>query len=718
MTLFGSLKTSFTGLSAQGTKMGAISDNIANVSTVGYKRTDVQFSTLVTERIGKTKFNPGGVTARPLQTVDVRGNIQGTSRSTHIAVEGDGMFVVSEEGTFAATRETVRYTRSGAFRPDDDGYLRNSALYYLQGYPTNRDGTPARDGVDFDSLDQNFTDLEPVDINRISSLAEETDNVRIRATLPAEATTQITLRDGDNSGALTTADVVAGIAGAAKADYTSTVQVYDAQGTPRKVTLEWYKLGDSVNSAGTAQSDSTPNEWAVHIDSRSGIEGLQNSTLAYSVNVVANPTIAGAAGMASLGGFTGSISSFVNRLNSVTAGTDGLGANEIFVATNNGYNTATGNYEITVERRDTTAAAGVAALATETISFSPTAVAGTAAGTTGVANQITYTPPSNSEVGLVSFIGNFNEATEGSDLITAGGFSTQTLFVKFNGDGSMRNVWTDLQQMRADVNNTDGNGIDDQAIGNRETEVGNTPRQFGIAAYTASNAGRVAESGAATDISTNTDISNFTTDFLLKTAGQATDTVQPQQARSPFNEQGSQPLFFELFMGRGTTLGDSLVGSTATNDSFDGTGLDGINSLDSGADEPFLETLFIQQDGIRAGIVTGVTVDGGGLVTAIYDNGMTRPIYQLALAKFANYNGLVNESGNVYQESEESGDVLMVKPGRSGVGEIRGSALEQANVDLGSEFTDMIITQQAFTANTRSITTTDEMLTDINNLVR
>jgi len=714
MTLFGSLKTSVTGLSAQSTKMGAISDNIANVSTVGYKRTDVQFATLVTERIGDTKFTPGGVTARPRQTLDVQGIIQGSAKSTDLAVSGAGMFIVTEEDTFGVTRDNALYTRSGSFRPDDDGYLRNAAGFYLQGYTTNRDGTPARDGVDFEALEQNFDDLEPVDINRISNIAEETDNIKIRANLPAEATNQITITDIDNDGALTTADVNRGIASATAADFSSSVQIFDAEGTPRTLTLNWYKLGDSSDTAGNTNTDGTPNEWALHIDARTGLSDMQNSTENYTVNAAAGVNLTGVA-VDTLDNFSGTITSFVDAINGIALGgttTDGIGATEKMVATNLGYNDGTGTYQVQVDRVESTTGA---VTATETIEFDPTAAAGTA--TAGNAD-VTYTPPADVEVGLVSFVGDFDESVEGSDLVTAGGFATQTLFVKFNGDGSLRNIWTDVQAMRADVLDTDGDGIDGSAIGNRETDASETPRQIGIAAYTATNAGQVPESGAAVDIGTALTTNNFTTDFLLKEDGDATDTVAAQQANSPFAEQGAQPLFAELFLGRGTTVGDSLVGNTSTDDTFDGTGLDGFTQFDSGEADPILETLFIQQDGIRSGTVNDVEVSADGLVTAIYDNGLTRPIYQLALAKFANYNGLINKSGNVYQESEESGDVLLAKPGLSGLGDVVGGAVENANVDLGEEFTDMIVTQQAFTANTRSITTTDEMLTDINNLIR
>ncbi|MEM6490719.1 MAG: flagellar hook basal-body protein, partial [Pseudomonadota bacterium] len=193
MTLFASLKVSTLGLNAQGTKMGAISDNIANVNTVGYKRTDVQFSTLVTERIRETRFTPGGVTARPRQTVDQAGQLLGTGISTDFAVSGRGMFIVSEEATFSASTsdDGLAYTRAGSFRADSDGFLVNTAGYYLQGWTVNRNGEVTLDGTDASTIidSPTFTDLQPVNVNRFSNIAEQTENQRIRANLPNDFTT-------------------------------------------------------------------------------------------------------------------------------------------------------------------------------------------------------------------------------------------------------------------------------------------------------------------------------------------------------------------------------------------------------------------------------------------------------------------------------------------------------------------------------------------------
>lgn len=129
-------------------------------------------------------------------------------------------------------------------------------------------------------------------------------------------------------------------------------------------------------------------------------------------------------------------------------------------------------------------------------------------------------------------------------------------------------------------------------------------------------------------------------------------------------------------------------------------------------------TNFINQNGVPPGNFTGVTIGDTGLVTAQFDNGLTRPIYQLPLMMFSNPNGLQAENGNLYRETSESGPGLLNSPGAGGAGGIAAGALEGSTVDLAGEFTNMIITQQAYSANARIITAADEMLDEVVRIAR
>lgn len=121
----------------------------------------------------------------------------------------------------------------------------------------------------------------------------------------------------------------------------------------------------------------------------------------------------------------------------------------------------------------------------------------------------------------------------------------------------------------------------------------------------------------------------------------------------------------------------------------------------------------IDQDGVRFGGFTGVNIDEKGVVTAVFDNGEQRPIYQLPLAVFDNPNGLEAVTGNAYRQTDRSGVLVLQQADTGGTGEVASSALEASTVDLAEEFTKMITTQRAYSASARIITTADEMLEEL-----
>lgn len=122
---------------------------------------------------------------------------------------------------------------------------------------------------------------------------------------------------------------------------------------------------------------------------------------------------------------------------------------------------------------------------------------------------------------------------------------------------------------------------------------------------------------------------------------------------------------------------------------------------------------FTDQDGLRFGAFTGVSVDEAGVVTALFDNGEQLGIYQLPLAMFPNPNGLEPRNGNAFAQTDRSGGLLLLAANTGGAGVVAPSALEASNVDLAEEFTNMIVTQRAYSASARIITTADEMLEEL-----
>lgn len=124
------------------------------------------------------------------------------------------------------------------------------------------------------------------------------------------------------------------------------------------------------------------------------------------------------------------------------------------------------------------------------------------------------------------------------------------------------------------------------------------------------------------------------------------------------------------------------------------------------------------QDGYTSGDLTSFDVGADGSVLGVYDNGEIRNLARVALANFQNPTGLQQEGNNLYQVTNNSGDANIGAPADQGMGSIMPGSLEMSNVDLSEEFTDMIVTQRGFQANSRLITTSDEMLQELTNLKR
>ena len=169
MSIYASMRTSVSGMNAQSSRLGTIADNIANASTVGYKRADSQFTSLVRERPGElSRYQSGGVTARVRQNVGQQGTLEFTSQATDLAVQGDGFFVVE-----SPAGERV-LTRAGSFVPDRDGRLVNAAGFALLGQPAG--AAPGNGG-----------ELVPVDLAATALQATASSEGRVVVNLDAAA---------------------------------------------------------------------------------------------------------------------------------------------------------------------------------------------------------------------------------------------------------------------------------------------------------------------------------------------------------------------------------------------------------------------------------------------------------------------------------------------------------------------------------------------------
>lgn len=135
---------------------------------------------------------------------------------------------------------------------------------------------------------------------------------------------------------------------------------------------------------------------------------------------------------------------------------------------------------------------------------------------------------------------------------------------------------------------------------------------------------------------------------------------------------------------------------------------DGITQFSSAYD-----VSFIGQNGVQFGSFSGVSIAEDGIVRALFDNGESRAIYKIPIGTFPNPNAMTAQTGNVYQETDASGQYLLNIAGVGSVGKVAASTLESSTVDIAEEFTNMIITQRAYSASAKVITTADDMLDEL-----
>lgn len=191
-------------------------------------------------------------------------------------------------------------------------------------------------------------------------------------------------------------------------------------------------------------------------------------------------------------------------------------------------------------------------------------------------------------------------------------------------------------------------------------------------------------------------------------------------------ETGGTAGNIQMVNGAGGTLTFNTDGSGATaagltaNVTFSGAGAQAIAlnvpDLTQVAGPSGLNS--VNQDGFGAGGLLSLNVNAAGILSATFDNGQTRPLYQLAVASFRNPEGLGPAGNQLFRSTIDSGPPAVATPQSQGNGSILSSALEQSNVQLAQQFIDLISAQRAFQANTRVITTSDQLLADLVNVVR
>ena len=220
MSLYGMMRTGISGMNGQANRLSAVSDNIANSSTTGYKRASTEFSSLVLPSSGG-EYNSGGIQTKIRYHISDDGSLRYTTSSTDLALQGNGFFIVSNSSG------TPYLTRAGSFVPDPEGNLVNTAGYYLMGYPiTNGMANPVANG---------YQGLEKISIAQNDLIADPSRTGIFTANLPAGASV---IAAADRPPTNTTAS----------AQYTAktSIQTFDNLGNVVVVDLYFIKTADNT----------------------------------------------------------------------------------------------------------------------------------------------------------------------------------------------------------------------------------------------------------------------------------------------------------------------------------------------------------------------------------------------------------------------------------------------------------------------------------------
>jgi flagellar hook protein FlgE len=203
----------------------------------------------------------------------------------------------------------------------------------------------------------------------------------------------------------------------------------------------------------------------------------------------------------------------------------------------------------------------------------------------------------------------------------------------------------------------------------------------------------------------------------LSGAGASTVTIAGGDNTVKFNSDGTLNAAGTTFSAADAlsiAWDPAITGATTPQTLTFNLGTDGLANGLGQSGGPFAVSR-IDQNGLRFGNYTGVSIDTNGIVTASFDNGQRQPIFIIPIATFPNPDGLASQTGNTYLQTDRSGAFLLRQSGTGAAGTVAPASLEGSTVDIATEFSNLIVTQRAYSADAKIITTADQMLQDLIN---
>ena len=748
MSIFGAMQSGISALASQSSSMGAISDNIANVNTVGYKSNSVAFSTLVTKQSSSSLYSPGGVQSKPKQSISAQGLLSATSNSTDVAISGSGYFVVNQSAN-PGEGDLWAYTRAGSFSVDENGYLKNTGGYYAQAWSLLPwDGNPNATVVDVNGIkymkayydasgntvyiNDNIidgTNLRPVNLANIGGTATPTHQISLGANLPSDDP----IYDPTNA--------------AAGGKRKVSALIYDSLGNASNMSLEYTKTSSNGWSMGASVPSGAS---SVTLYGGRDATGDTSQDVYYAAGQLEFTKIPeNGSSIAITDAGTGTTYNFIFTNGTATIPPDAGNTKNIAVDISAGIITTsdfTKAFETAIKNNMPSANRFTADGSTIQIVQSVAGAELTIDASKTLACVQSASNPAQ-DTGIPT--GVFTIQAIDNDI-------KNTARIDFNSDKAAdylnKTIVLDGKTYHfVNTDTADDPGAGDyyvniaDAINGGDVDVAKMMSIFGAKLNTtATEPSRFVISGSSLEIlpsSTGGDITIDTTGLGTAISGVVRDSVTnswksiqnttatlanqftvngtevEQGAVVPavrFNADGTPKYFYvdemaiEWANGAQNMDGDPDNGTRITLDMGNVGTNDGLTNLSG----DFL-TNYINQDGAKFGSYTGVSISEDGVVTALFDNGETRPIAILPLATFANANGMEALTGNTWIETDASGQAMLRQAGTNGAGEITAYSVESSNVDLATEFSNMIVTQRAYSAATKIITTADEMLDEL-----
>lgn len=735
-----------TGLRNHQIRMDAIGNNIANVNTVGYKASRVNFQDTLNQTLrgaSAPTTNRGGINALQvglgmnLASIDVlhtQGNLQNTGKITDCSIQGDGFFILSDG-------HKEYYTRAGNFNMERDGRLVNpSNGLIVRGWMADINGV-INTNIPITNIripiGQTIAPIATTQIEFGGNLAANT-NVNLEY-----MTQSITDASGDHSATITYSLKPIGFN---EYEYEAVVQGGSiTDGTGYKGILKLNENGVIISNSPGGSFEVTPtNGTPVRITGPEIGQLMGDSFKAHATGTLQRSVLTDFAGTAdnfdaTLMDTAGNVvnltyeittTSVPNRFqwkivasdppNNVTIEQGGIGTFE-WDSTRGIYNvsdvttivrsTATSAVDITIN--PPSAMSGpptftVVERAPEIIPAGDVEITGFAA----AAGDYTYDLRNAAGELLTTLKFNVTEPTAGNFSWT---LSVDNGSVLSGGSGTFGGTLSgDDTVIRLD------NGV---TINLGSMPAAGTP-EFGVCRIVGEDAGQVKITIPEPVMTMTRVYDSLGNDHVLSTTATKVDdntwiwsTVDEYDTplgggRIMFSDEG------ELISYTGGPITFTPPGALPVSINPDFSNLSQYAGTLDNEKMALSDFTSPYQDGYPMGMLQGFNIDKSGRIVGVFSNGMNQNLGQLAVASFTNPAGLTRVGDTMFEESSNSGQPQVGQAGQGSRGTITPGTVEMSNVDLSQEFTDMIMTERGFQSNSRVITTSDEMLQELVNLKR